>query len=722
MKQLILSLLLATFVFCMHSCSDDETPIDADDNFVTSVVFTVEGETYDAVIDKDVITIKVPYTISLNNVTVDFKFTPSAVIYPDPTTIKDWDNERFFRVVSYNGDEKKYTYRVIKDDIREEGDVTLADSIDIKTFAEKGVTIIKGNLTIGTDDGQNIKDIKALEKLKQIEGNIIIKNSYKGTDLTGFDNLTSIGGLQIGTEEAFSTSPIYQVSFRSLTTITGNLILHNDSTQWVMGESLTTIGGNAIINSSTLQSIKMDKLSGIEGNFDIQSATKDSKGNPQMEGIMVSISFPKLVSVKDTFSVNYLASLREIKLEKLQNAGAILFKTLPIKFETLEMPAIKSVEGDLYINSQTVNIAIGSITKRNETLTSFGGFDKLEKVGGTLTFSNFSKVTNLPNVSNVSLGGYSLDYMENLNSEFNFSNTTFVKNGDKDCEINIAHTPVSKIIGQKKMNCNINLHYLDITKGTTVFENIDEVNKIDIIISKDRATTNTVDFKIDIKKVINNLYISFNNTKRIPVFSFPNIEEVGANFCIYGSCEYFPSFSAPKLKKIGGQFVIPDQFLLKHIDLSSLETIGCSSIIDDTSSELEIMKNHLTFDIFVCDGVNVVFPMLKKVGGKGMQVLLYSAKPSALQSFSCPKLTTIEGKLAIKGAWGMTEKYLKTFNFPVLQKVGNVDIEYFGALTDFSTFAPLFKNKGIDKGNWTILDCGYNPSYQDMVDGKYTKK
>lgn len=285
MKQLILSLLLATFVFCVHSCSDDETPIDADENYVTSVAFNLDGKKYDAVIENNEITITVPYTISLNSATVDFKFTPSAQIYPDPTTINDWDNERIFRIVSYNGDENKYTYRVIKEDIREDGDVTLVNAEDIKKFEEKGVTIIKGNLIIGTDEGKDIKeikDIKALKKLKQVEGNIIIKNSYKGTDLTGLDNLTSIGGLKIGTIKSFSTSPIHQVSFRSLTTITGDIIIYNNTTEWIMAESLTKVGGNAIIYSSELQSIQMDKINAIEGNLDIQSITKDDKGKPQM--------------------------------------------------------------------------------------------------------------------------------------------------------------------------------------------------------------------------------------------------------------------------------------------------------------------------------------------------------------------------------------------------------------------------------------------------------
>ena len=45
------------------------------------------------------------YTVSLNNAEVEFKYTTSATIIPDPETVTDWDNERTFRVTSYNGED-----------------------------------------------------------------------------------------------------------------------------------------------------------------------------------------------------------------------------------------------------------------------------------------------------------------------------------------------------------------------------------------------------------------------------------------------------------------------------------------------------------------------------------------------------------------------------------------------------------------------------------------
>ncbi len=737
MKQLILSLLFATFVFCMQSCSDDDTPIDADENFVTSVAFNLGGKKYDAVIENNEIIITVPYTISLKNATVDFKFTPSARIYPDPTTINDWDNEQIFRVVSYNGDENKYTYRVIKDDIREEGDVTLTNAEDIKNFEEKGVTIIKGNLIIGTNgekDIKEIKDIKALKKLKQIEGKIIIKNSYKGTDLTGFDNLISIGGLQIGTKESFSTSPIHQVSFRSLTTITGDIIIYNNTTEWVMAESLTTVGGNAIINSAELQSIQMDKINAIEGNLDIQAITKDDDGEFQMGGKIVSIFFPELVSVKDTFSIDSVASLRDIKLEKLQNAGAILFKNLPLALKTIDMPEIKTVEGDLNISSSTIYHPIGSKTEGNGNLISFGGFDKLEKVGGTFTLSYFTKVTKVPNLSKASIGGYHLFHIENLNQDLDFSNTIFLKNSNEDCVVKFTQTPINRIIGQQTMECILNFQRFDLTNGFPELQNIEVLNGFILKSIRDKFDDKEVNnLKLEVNEVTGNILINTEIVGRRPHYQFPNLENVGGYFCLIDEWKdsdagYLSDFSAPKLTSVDGQFVIIERqkepnigcewHTMGDVDLNSLKKVGCAANIQYYDPTIA------TFSITYGNDGTIEIPVLEKVGGNGMRIGVYYLD-NGITGISCPKLKTVEKKFELTGTdlpKDFIDDVLNILNFPLLTQVGNAHIEYFGALTDLSTFAPLFKNKGVTKENWSVVGCGYNPSYEDMVNGKYTEK
>ncbi len=734
-KHFILSLLLFTLAVCLQGCSDDDkAPVDANDNFVTSVAFTVSNKTYDAVIENNTITITVPYTVSLKDATVEFIYTPSAKILPDPATVRDWDNERVFRVTSYNGDENQYTYRVIKDDIRQEGDVTLKNASEIAAFAESGVTVVKGNLIIGTDEGEAIESITSLSKLKQVEGNIVIKNSYKGTDLTGLDKVTSIGGLQVGSVDSFSKSLLHQVSLKSLTTITGDLIVCNNETQWVIAESLTTVGGNVVIRSSALQSIQMDKLSRVTGSYDIQSAV-DENGDRQLElgGKMVALSFPELLSVGGTLSANYLAALKSIRLEKLQTAGAVLFKTLPLPFEKINLPAIKTVEGDLNISSSTVYHPIGSSIEGNEVLTSFDGFDKLERVGGTLTFSYFTEATKVPDVSKISLGGYCLDHMEKISSVFDFSKTVFEKQGGKSCEIKLSYTPITRIIGRKTMDCELNLDHIDISKGIPALENIEIIDGFTLYTDRDTRSEQRTDLVFNFKKVIHNISINARPEKP-PHYSFPNLEEVQGSFWLFDAwavsfVNLYSNFSAPRLTSVGGQFFIAKMGSLwqslDNVDLGSLKTVGCADHIEYYDGILGL-KDAPTFSVTLShpNGGNLELKSLERVGGRGMRVGIYYVN-KGITGLSCQKLKKVDGKLTITGSMETNSAWwddqLKSLDFPNIAEVGSVSIEYFTVLKDFKTFAPLFTNSTLPDGNWRVAGCGYNPDYNAMKAGKYAQ-
>ena len=144
LKQIFIAFLS---VIALYSCSEKEDiPADADDNFITKVTVSVAGETYSAVIASDTITVTVPYTVSLNGASATVEFTPSAKIMPDPATITDWDTERTFRVTSFNGQTRDYTYLVIKDEIRSKGNVELKTPVEIASFAATGTSIIEGDL------------------------------------------------------------------------------------------------------------------------------------------------------------------------------------------------------------------------------------------------------------------------------------------------------------------------------------------------------------------------------------------------------------------------------------------------------------------------------------------------------------------------------------------------------------------------------------------------
>ena len=80
MKNYFLPMLLSLFFLGACDKNDEIIPEDADENFITSVVMTVDGKSYTADIADNTVTITVPYTVSLNNAEVEFKYTTSATI------------------------------------------------------------------------------------------------------------------------------------------------------------------------------------------------------------------------------------------------------------------------------------------------------------------------------------------------------------------------------------------------------------------------------------------------------------------------------------------------------------------------------------------------------------------------------------------------------------------------------------------------------------------
>ena len=450
LKNLLFGLLVCLFV---GACSkDDKIPADADDNFITSVSLSVNNATYDAVIADNTITITVPYTVSLNGATATVVYTPSAKIIPDPATITDWDVERTFRVTSFNGKTNDYTYVVVKDEIRHEGNVELKTPSDVASFVASGATIIKGNLIIGSDaeNAEEIKDISALEILKEVEGDIIIRKSYTGGTLTGLDNITSIGGLLIGSEETPSANnQLEMVSMSNLTSAKGNISIYGSGANIIEFKNLEAVGGNIIVNNAT--------------------------------------------------------QLSQILFHKLKEAGSIDFKILPRDFSTLTLPELTTVEGDLNIQGIFGNVYEGGLTilTGNTGLTSISGLDKLSKVGGTLSIQNFEEMSSLPNWTRLTqLGGIDL-YQNHKISSLDLSNIDFVSRNDKNPLIRVYDNKVLTSLITKEDLTNIDCQIFTMIGIDVAFKKINNFT----------LETFVEDLKLPLEYVFGNLSIDTRATE-----------------------------------------------------------------------------------------------------------------------------------------------------------------------------------------------------------------
>ena len=691
LKQIFIAFLS---VIALYSCSEKEDiPADADDNFITKVTVSVAGETYSAVIASDTITVTVPYTVSLNGASATVEFTPSAKIMPDPATISDWDTERTFRITSFNGQAHDYTYLVIKDEIRSKGNVELKTPAEIVSFAATGTSIIKGDLVIGSDsdDAEKIKDISALGMLKEIEGNIIIRNSYTGGTLTGLDNITKIGGLSIGSEEnSAANETLEMVSMTKLNEVTGNIHVYNNGVKFVQFDLLKAIEGDFVISSSTLTTLQIPELINVGGALNIFGMGK---------GAISTLVFPKVQTVKNSLSINEISTLKSISFPELIETGSINFSSLPIEFEKLSMPKLSVVNGDCFIISNYIQGDLFSTTG-NVSLTNLDEMSNLATVTGILSICNFNELSSLSNLKNLKrIGSLKLEKLINCSSPIDISDAVF---SAKDSEESIIR--ISECKKLQKL----------ITK--------DDLSNVSIYI--DAWANNYVDFNF--KKVKNLSYI----TPDKKVFTLP-IEEVHGDF--YFGAGMKSGIVANNLKFVDGYMHLKINMMASNLEFSKLEKIGGQFFMEGALNTPKMVHNFSNLKSICCNsnpsyakegkwstndlpygGLDIrstttyeLFPVLEKVGGAGITIHGFSA-------FSCPELVTIAGSLSADAASKLT-----SFDMPKLKSLSGVNFVKLTSFSDFSIFEPFIKDNQITEPNWIVSGCKYNPTYQDMIDGKY---
>ena len=359
------------------------------------------------------LTITVPYTVSLNNAEVEFKYTTSATIIPNPKTVTDWDNERTFRVTSYNGDAREYAYKVVKSEIESDGDVELKTTEEVASFAATKTTVVKGNLIIGSDaeEAEKITDISALASLKEVTGNIVIRNSYNGADLTGLDNIVSAGGLQLGSVDVASkATELHMISMKALEMLSGDISVYNDQVTYVLFEKLATIEGSVMFNAPSLQSFEFPVLTTVGQDLNIQGLNEENKA----AGTIASLELSELTSVGGVLSVNNLAKLTSMSFLKLKETGGFDFHTVPVMLETINLPEVETVNGSIIMEANMETPPTGSfVPQRNDVLQAFGGMDKLTTVKGQIKIKNFTALKQLPDWSKITtLGSITLDYLD----------------------------------------------------------------------------------------------------------------------------------------------------------------------------------------------------------------------------------------------------------------------------------------------------------------------
>lgn len=729
MSKFKILMLLFSATLLLGSCSKDdpEIPADADDNFITSLTLTVaDGTCYTAVIEGQTLTVSIPYNVSLQGASADMEYTASATILPNPTTISDWDNEQIFRVTSYNGDVNEYTYRVDHKEITQEGDVELKTMSDIAAFADAGTSVVNGNLTIGTDEGEDITSIEKLANLKEVKGDLILKNSFKATDLTGLENVTTLGGFIVGSTDTASDASLNLVTMSALSGITGNLIVRNNSLKWVKLDALQKVGGNIIIASTSLESMETPALTEIGDDLDlcgITEITNDEYGNVNMGGAITELSFPVLSKVVGSVKINYFAALTAISLPQLTTAGSIEIPTLGHTFKTIDLSALTSVERNLTIESVRTQGKFASDAANNTALKSLGDLSKLQTVGESLRIVNFSGMTTLPDFSSLkSVETVYLEYVDVVENNLDLSNVIFTKNSKIEIKNRCS---IPAIIGSGNMEGEILLSTTSSHSSSPNIKGFTTVNNVDIKLGSGQYLDEEATIIYDFETVTGNFKFTYDvpPLDHYNSIQFPNLKEVKGAFAIVpreGNLTSFQKLDAPVLETVGGQFC--SMLYVAEYNLPKLMTVGCAEnaelLISNRATSKVTGNGMMDIALGYTESLNI--PALYKIGGNGLYI---NCKQATMETVTFPAITTIEGELQVFGNTSSTKnKKVKNLSFPKLEQVPKVTIQLFTNMLDYSTFAPVINNGSVTEANWSVTNCGYNPTFEDMKAGRYTQQ
>ena len=692
MKRLIWYAIVSVLFF--SACDKTRKPEDADDNYITSIVLAVDGRRYAATILDDTITVAVPDTVALNKATAEFRYTRSASIVPKPETIKNWGNECTFRVTSYNGAVREYAYRVERSDIVAEGTVVLASNADVASFAKTKTVSVKGNLIIGSDasGAEPITDIQSLSCPQEVTGIIKIRSSFAGSDLTGLENVQRAGGLQIGTSvNYFSSEALKLVSMSSLREVSGDIVVYADAVELCVFDALSKVDGSVIFCSPVLAGISMSTLAMVSNDVSVQVNDREGKAG----GNIALFELPKLVEVGGGIMLNGISTLTGVRLAALERAHNICLTDLGESFSTLEIPKLVSVDGMLRVSAGNIG---------NTELKEITGISNVKRIGrlSLKGMAGLELPSALPALTHLS--GLELIAMNNLPKVIDISNAEMAPADGSYGMIRINDTSIEKILTKddlSRMNVNVGERKgIEFTCSTvhsfsyTMREGV--VDKLELA---------------SLKRVLGNLDISID-----AVVSFPSLQSVDGYVLIdIVEKQSRESILMPSLETVGGQLYLAGSHDgVYGVDFRSLRSVCTAEnpvyvyrkkgVSDPTGSFTVWFRRNSKGEMDL--------PKLEKVGGDGILI-------KNLTKWSAPALSSVDGYFIVQDGNLVSD----SIELPGLKKLGVLIFSSLEKFTDFKRFAPLFTGNVVtDKSQWSISDCGYNPTFDNMKKGLYTKE
>lgn len=702
-------------------CSDDEeeSPISGADAHIVSLTLTaVDGTVYPVSIVNDTLLLHLPNNISLEGATAAYKLCENSSILPDPATITNWDEEQVFRLVSYSGKEyAKYKYVIERDEVSSEGSVTLATQADLDAFGEKGINVINGNLIIGssfsTDDP--VMSLKGLSSLTKVNGKLIIQSSYEGGNLVGLENITELGGIMVGTEDAASTiTTAINMNLPAVRKI-GDIFINSNSIKTLQLPAITS-ASSICVTSSILDDVDFSNLQSCSGEFSFGRNASSSSMNSALKKLLCS----NLKEIGGDFILQYMTALQEIDFENVAKVGGALKCANTVSLKKLCLPNLADFDGDLTLTSLTDAESINlskiktvkaySVTGSSDWATTSFNISSLESVSGL--FTHTAKMSNLeefviPALKSIggnttistmaNISSLSLPELEEIGGSLSLTTMTSVKS--------LSLPKLSSV----KTTINVNLtemESLDISSLTSFTQiTLNSVKKMSELrfsesMSKCPGNITIAATCTSLKKIVGPTEYAGNITITLPTTS---TVALGGDICI----PVFESHSGEPVTIDGNLTVSATRATESHSINGVKQVVGkltlpyCKEITVNDVTKV----GSLTAGSYNGVVSKLSAPVLENVAGD------FSINYRGMSSFYLPKLTSV-GNFLLSSTKNYANSTLTNLDdFSALQAItGNVTIQYYTALTDYTGLSGV-KNFS---GKWTVANNKYNMTLEEF--------
>lgn len=683
MKKIFNIMFLCAVVSLFAGCDKEESPFEGSDAHILSFsLTTTDGVKYNASIDAGNILLAVPYGVSLSGAAAEYKLCENASINPDPASISDWSEDHLFRVEAYDGSYESYRYSVEYTENTESGTLLFTTQEEVDAFASSGTTTVSGSVIIGAEKEPSsqydtIKNVDGLASLKEIGANLVIRDTYKGSNIDGLANLEKAGGIYAGREdEKCALEGGFSLSLPKLVSAT-DIIIVSDSIAKISFPSLATVNNRFYVNSSSVEEIEAGVLQECFGDITVEGKSQgaSSSSGTNVNRKLAELSFPALETVYGNLSVNNIWSLSCADFPLLSEVKGSLSLTYLYGLKELELPSLQMTGGDMKITS-------------NDAMTLFSA----PSLKNTKSLSIASS-----SVSNINLANIALGSLEEVNGNLS------IKYGSME---NLSFPKLRKIAGKLELSTFYFLETLSFGSleecGELSITSIANVRELDF--SKVPQTgaitlsgcTGLVQMKSP-KVVTGNLSITnaSSNAENMFLTEMPGLDTVRGTLRI--TAANFTEIEIPHIKSIGTFSHTSGTKLLalRLPDTDTIGTLALSNLTALTTFEAPVLRCTNSFSMSNLQKIeHVDVPLLESAG-------------TLFRFYGGGSSLTASRSTVTKLDW-----------FSSLKKAEKAEIRYCGNLTDLTGLSSLANNLS-DESAWVVNGNKYNPTLADMKNGKY---